>query len=125
MKKLELDNKKLFVLAGAAVAVGSLIAIADYADRKRKEKTAYAGELIAGIAGILIGAALAAEPKRRENRDRVLVDDIFTDEDAALAREQIREVLNREDDGADCAVPPADHLRTIEVDNETSIEDFI
>lgn len=125
MKKLELDSKKIFVLAGAAVAVGSLIAIVDYADRKRKDKVAHAGELIAGIAGVLVGAALAAEPKRRENRDRVLVDDMFNDEDVALAHEQIRETLNREDDGTDCVPLPADHLRTIEVDNETSIEDFI
>lgn len=125
MKKLELDSKKIFLLAGAAVAVGSLIAIADYADRKRKDKVARAGELIAGIAGIVIGVALAAEPKRRENRDRVLVDDMFNDEDAALAHEQIREALNGDNDGTECVVPPADRLRTIEVDNETSIEDFI
>ena len=125
MKKLELDSKKVLLLTGAAVAVGSLIAIADYADRKRRDRAAHPVELVAGIAGLLVGAVLATEPRRRENRERVLVDDMFTDEDAALADEQIRETLNREDDGAAEAVPPADRLRTIEVDNETSIEDFI
>lgn len=102
--------------------VSSVITIADYAVKRSKAKTSHAAELIAGIAGVAIGVALAAEPKRREQSRRLVVDDMFNDEDAALAHEQIRETLNQE---ADRGAAPTDHLRTIEVDNETSIEDFI
>ena len=121
IKKPELNSKTIFTLAGAAVMIGSVITIVDYAERRRKAKVSHAAELIAGIAGVAIGVALAAEPDRRTRR-RVVVDDMFTDEDAELANEQIRETLNN---GVDRGSQPTDHLRTIEVDSETSIEDFI
>lgn len=120
--KLEMNSKTIFTLAGAAVMVSSVITIADYVVRRSKAKSSHAGELIAGIAGIAIGVALAAEPKRRERSSKLVVDDMFNDEDAALAHEQIRETLNQETDRGSL---PTDHLRTIEVDSETSIEDFI
>ena len=121
MKKPDLNSKTLFTLAGAAVMVGSLITIVDFAERKRKSKPSHVGELIAGIAGLAVGVALTSEPDRRARRS-VVVDDMFTDEDVELANEQIRETLNN---GVDRGSQPTNHLRTIEVDSETSIEDFI
>ncbi len=122
MKKPEINSKLIFTVAGAVVAVSSILTIADFFDRKRREKVAHVGELIAGVAGLALSAALATEPKRLERREELVIDDMFTDEDAVLAHEQIREALSSE---SDRGTQSKGHLRTIEVDNDTSIEDFI
>ena len=94
MEKKPVNSKLLYTIAGAAVIAGSAIAIADFARRKKNEKTAHVAELILGVAGVAVGALLATEPKRMEHRSVLELDDIFGDEDIDLARQQIRETLN-------------------------------
>ena len=122
MKVPTFDQKIVLTIAGAVVIAGSVITVADDIERKRKDKASRVGELIAGLAGVAIGALLASEPKRQETRQKLIVDDMFTEEDIALADEQIRETLGN---GAERGEPVAAPQRTVEVDDETSIEDFI
>ncbi|MBE6632935.1 MAG: DUF308 domain-containing protein [Ruminococcaceae bacterium] len=122
VKKPTFDQKVVLTVAGALVIAGSVITVADYIERKRKDKVSRVGELIAGLAGVAIGALLASEPKRQETRKKLIVEDMFTEEDIAIADEQIRETLGN---GADRGEPVAAPQRTVEVDDETSVEDFI
>ena len=122
MKKPTFNQKLILTLAGAAVIASSVITVIDYIERKKKDKLSHVGELLAGLAGVAIGAALASEPKRQETRKRLIVDDMFNEDDVALANEQIRETLGN---GADRGEPTAAPQRTVEVDEDTSIEDFI
>ena len=96
MQKKNLDQKMLLTLAGVAVVAGSVVAVADYVQRKKEEKTAHIAQLIFGIAGVAAGTLMATEPKRQANRSSLELEDIFSDEDIELARRQIRETLNGE-----------------------------
>lgn len=122
MKKPTLDQKMILTIAGAAVIASSVITVIDYIERKRHAKISHVTELLAGIAGVAVGALLASEPKRQEAREKLIVDDMFSEEDVDLANEQIRETLGN---GADRGEPVAAPQRTVEVDEDTSIEDFI
>ncbi len=117
------ETKKRIVYAatGVAVAVGSAIAVADYLDRVRRKKSATVAELIAGVAGLAAGIVIATEPKREEKR-AVVIEDLFDEDELRLIYQQINETLNVHVDGE--ATIPAPR-RTIEVDDDTTIEDFI
>jgi hypothetical protein len=117
------ETKKRIVYAatGVAVAVGSAIAVVDYLDRIRRKKTATVAELIAGVAGLAAGIAIATEPKREEKR-AVEIEDLFEEEELQLIYQQISEVLNAHADG-EVAIPAP--RRAIEVDDAATIEDFI
>ena len=117
----ETKKKVAYAAAGVAVAVGSAIAVVDYMNRRRKERRSNVAELIAGIAGIAAGIAIATEPKREEKRVLVM-DDLFDDDEIQLIYQQIKETLDSQVDGEECS---KDHLRTIEVDDDATIEDFI
>lgn len=116
-----MKNKLAFTLSGALVMLSSAFAVANYAMRKKSEKNPHTGELICGIAGFVVGTALLYEPDRRAKKG-VVVEQLFDENDEAIARKQIREVL---DTGVDRGTQETEHLRTIEVDEDTSIEDFI
>ena len=123
MKKPTFDQKMILTIAGAAVIASSVITVIDYIERKKHDKISHVTELLAGLAGVAVGALLASEPKRQETREKLIVEDMFGEEDVALANEQIRETLgNGADRGEPVATAPQ---RTVEVDEETSIEDFI
>ena len=93
--KKHVDPKLIWTLAGVAVVAGSVVAVADYVKRKKKdEKVAHIAELIFGIAGVAAGTLIATEPRRQANRTALELEDIFGDEDIELARRQIRETLN-------------------------------
>ena len=122
MKKPTWDQKLVLTVAGAAVIASSVITIVDYVERKRRDKASHVTELLIGMAGVAIGAALASEPRRQDDRQKLIVENMFDEEDIALANAQIRETLNN---GVDRGEPTVAPKRTVEVDEDTSIEDFI
>ena len=117
----ETKQKVALTAAGIALAVGSVVAIVDYAERKRTDRRANACELIAGIAGTIGGILLATEPSRRKTRS-LTMEDMFNEEELLLIQQQIRETLNTD---TDHSAPSREHLHAIEVDSEATIEDFI
>ena len=93
--KKHVDPKLIWTLAGVAMVAGSVVAVADYVKRKKKdEKVAHIAELIFGIAGVAAGTLIATEPRRQANRTALELEDIFGDDDIELTRRQIRETLN-------------------------------
>lgn len=117
--KLKFD-KRTYFLTGAAVAAVSAALIVDYAVRKKKEKTVYAGLLLAGMVGLVGSAVLAYQPEKQA-RKQLTVTDMLDDADVSLVRENISEVLN---DAADRGTESS-NLRSIEVDETATVEDFI
>ena len=113
-------DKKTYFLTGAAVAAVSAALIVDYAVRKKKEKTVYAGLLIAGLAG-LVGSALLAYQPEKQARKQLTVTDMLDDADVSLVHQNISEVLK---DTADCNGQTR-VTRTVEVDEEATVEDFM
>ena len=93
----------------------------DYSVRKKRAKTSHAAELIAGAAGLILGAVLVAEPTQQARR-ALAKTDLIDDESAAETEQQIKEDMNL---SVDRGTQPSTPVRTIEVDDETSIEDFI
>lgn len=117
-----MENKNnLFTMLGAAVLFSSIATVLDYSIRKKKSKTSHAAELIAGAAGLVLGAALIAEPTQKARR-ALAKTDLIDDESAAETEQQIQEDMNLSVDRGPASAAP---VRTIEVDDETSIEDFI
>lgn len=113
-------DKKTYFLTGAAVAAVSAALIVDYAVRKKKEKTVYAGLLIAGLAGLVGSAILAYQPEKQAKK-QLTVTDMLDDEDVSLVHQNISEVLT---DTADRGEQER-AIRTVEVDEETTVEDFM
>ena len=118
--KLKLD-KKTYFLTGAAVAAVSAALIVDYAVRKKKEKTVYAGLLSAGIAGLVGSAVLAYQPEKQAKK-QLTVTDMLDDTDVSLVRKNISEVLG---DTSDHSAVETAVLKRIEVDEDATVEDFI
>lgn len=108
-----------FYLAGAAVAVASAALIVDYSVRKKKEETPFAGLLVAGITGLFLGAAIAYKPEK-EAKKALTVDDLLDDGDEELMHQNISELMDK---SVETGKKPQ-KIRKIEVDEETSIEDF-
>ena len=117
-----MDKKRLlYTVAGAAVAASSAALIVSYAVCKAKKKAACAGLLVAGIAGMAVGAALAYKPEA-DARKQLTVNDLFDDSDMELVNQNINEVLGI---SADHGEPNRAPARQIELDDEATIEDFI
>ena len=119
--KLKFD-KRTYFLAGAAVAAVSAALVVDYAVRKKREKSVYAGLLIAGIAGLIGSAVLAYQPEKQA-KAQLTVTDMLDDEDVTLVRENISEVLG----DASASEGDANEVlcSSIEVDEDATVEDFI
>ncbi|MBR2722363.1 MAG: hypothetical protein IKC31_05105 [Clostridia bacterium] len=114
-------NKLVYSITGAAVAATSVALITTYAVKKKKEEAVGAGMLIAGLAGLVLGAVIAYEPTRQASKRLVSKENILNESDVDLMSENISEVLGT---GVDRG-QKAPSLRQIEVDEEASIEDFI
>lgn len=112
-------NNKQFYLTGAAVAAASVALIVDYSIRKKKEQAPFAGILVAGIAGLFLGAAIAYKPEK-EAKKALTVDDLLDDGDEELVHQNISELMDK---SVESGKKPQ-KIRKIEVDEETSIEDF-
>ena len=115
-------NKFIISLAGAATVLVSAIALIDYGNRKAKCKPAPGAELALGLIGAAAGAAIALLAEKELPKHDLLVEDMLDEEELALMQGNIAEVLGY---SADHHHEAAAKLRTIEVDEETSIEDFI
>lgn len=117
-----MENKNgLFTMVGATVLFSSLATVIDYSIRKKRSKASHAAELVAGAAGLMLGAALLAEPTQQARR-ALAKTDLIDDESAAETEQQIKEEMNL---SVDRGAQPSAPARTVEVDDETSIEDFI
>jgi hypothetical protein len=120
---MKISKQAMYSIAGAALAITSTALMIDYSVRKRKDQTPPVGILFASIAGLVAGAAIAYQPQR-EQAKLLKVDEIFDDEtEVDTLEENINEVLNLSE--ADEQTEEAPVRKSIEVDNDTSIEDFI
>ncbi len=108
------------IIGGALIAtsLGSMIA---YLSRKQEDQHVGVGMFLGAVAGLTAGILLAYEPERRARR-RVVVDQMFDEDDAEMANRRIHDVLNKPEERRE---KPASHRREIEVDEEASLEDFI
>lgn len=123
-----MDKSKLFyIVSGTAMMLSSAVTFADYKERKKKaEKTSHKSELVAGLIGGAVGMYLATRPVKEEHEKKKPVDktELFEDEEnAKRADSDIREVLN--EGRADHPRKTGASVRAIEVDEDTSIDDFI
>ena len=91
-----MNKQTLYRVAGAAVGTLSAILITDFICRKKHEKSASTGLLLAGLAGVAIGAALAYEPVRKAKKE-LTVSDMLDDHDVKLINQNISEVLSEEE----------------------------
>ena len=115
------NNKLVFAATGGALITASIGSMVTYLSRKKEDQDVGVGMLLGAVAGLTAGILLAYEPERRARR-RVVVDQMFDEDDAQVADRRISEVLNKpEENGA----KPTSHRREIEVDQEASLEDFI
>ncbi len=120
---MKMNKKDLYSIAGAALAITSTALMIDYAVRKKKDQTPPVGILFASIAGLVAGATIAYQPQK-EQAKLLKVDEIFDDEsEVNTLEENINEVLNTS--SVDVQVNENPVRKSIEVDNDTTIEDFI
>ena len=115
------NNKLVFAATGGALITASVGSMVAYLSRKKEDQDVGVGMFLGAVAGLTAGILLAYEPERRARR-RVVVDQMFDEDDAEVADRRISEVLNKpEESGA----KPTSHRREIEVDQDASLEDFI
>ena len=115
------NSKLTFAVTGSALITASVGSMIAYLSRKKEDQDVGVGMFLGAVAGLTAGILLAYEPERRARR-RVVVDQMFDEDDAEVANRRISEVLNKpEESGA----KPKSHRRAIEVDEEASLEDFI
>ena len=115
------NNKLVFAATGGALITASVGSMVAYLSRKKEDQDVGVGMFLGAVAGLTAGILLAYEPERRARR-RVVVDQMFDEDDAEVADRRISEVLNKpEENGA----KPTSHRREIEVDQDASLEDFI
>ena len=104
-------DKRVLTVTGAAVAAVSAVVLTDYVLKKRRDDSAGVGLLLAGVGGLLLGAALAAEPSIKAYRSLSSTD---------LVREEDSFVMH----GVWDSVPDEDRP-AVEVDEETSEENYL
>ena len=103
-------DKKTLTIAGAAVAALSAVALTEYVVKKRREESAALGFLLAGVGGMLLGVALAAEPRIKAFR-ALSSTDLVKEEDALQMG------------GAWDLCP--EERPTVEIDEDTSEENYM
>lgn len=118
---MNLNKKYLFPLVGATLMLGSAVALIDCAvSKKARPRALTAAKVAVGVAGIIAGTILALQPER-EKLEATVVENMVSDEDEGMLNKHISEVLG---DGADRG-KKATYVREIEVDDDTTIDDFI
>ena len=113
-------KKLICSIAGALVTASSVAMITDYSISKKKQKEACPTKLVAGIVGLCAGALITYIPDFIANR-KLPVDQMINEDEEDLMNENIAEVLGNSTEGTLEKAPPV----TIELDEETTIEDFI
>lgn len=118
-----MKKKTVYSIAGAALAITSTALMIDYSVRKKKEQSPSVGILFASIAGLVAGSAIAYRVQKEESK-LLKVDEIFDSEaDVDTLNDNINEVLNTSSVETQPGENPV--RKSIEVDNDTTIEDFI
>ena len=85
-------EKKFYALAGA-VTLASAALITDFMIRTKKRQVVGVALLVAGIAGLVGGVALACQPAK-ETMKKLAIGNIFDDGDADLLNENIAELFD-------------------------------
>ena len=114
-------KKFIISMVGAATVLASAVAFIDYANRRSKNKDRFVGEVVFGVVGSLAGVALAVLSEKLEQPKELVLEDMISDDDVALMHENISEVLGASAEHAETKKA----LRTVAVDEETTIDDFI
>ncbi len=117
---MKFKKELIYTLTGAAIALTSVALITDYIVQKKKSNSSRAGKLIAGLLGIGLGALIAYIPEHQAKK-KLPVEQLFTEDEERLVNRNISEVLSRGAEHTPKRVVPS----TIELDEETTIEDFI
>ena len=107
-------------IASALVTASSVALIVDYSVRKKKEQNPCPAKLIGGLAGLVAGALISYIPEHLAKK-KLPVEQMIDEEEEEIMNENIAEVLGS---GAEVA-PKKAPARVIELDEETTIEDFI
>jgi len=114
-------RKLAFAVTGGALITASVGSMIAYLSRRKEDQDVGVGMLLGAVAGLTAGILLAYEPERRARRN-VVVDQMFDEDDAEVANRRIDQVLNKP---AESGAKSASHRKTIEVDEEATLEDFI
>ena len=88
-------KKTIHTIAGAAIALSSATA-AGVALGKKKQEASSAPIILSGFLGVAAGAAIALIPRVQELRQKMTIDDLLDEDDVALMRENISEVLGKD-----------------------------
>lgn len=113
-------KKLICSIAGALVTASSVAMIADYSISKKKQKEVCPTKLVAGIVGLCAGALITYIPEHLAKK-KLPVEQMIDEKEEELMNENIAEVLGNSSEDASKKAPPV----TIELDEETTIEDFI
>ncbi len=113
-------KKLVCSLTSALLTASSVALIVDYSVRKKKEQTAHPAKLIGGILGLAAGAMVSYLPDHAANK-KLPVEQLIDETEEETMNQNIAEVLGSRSEQPSKKAPP----RTIELDDETSIEDFI
>lgn len=114
------NRKILFTLAGAITLGISAATLIDYSVRRARDKKVSAAKLALGLVGIAAGTMTVIYPQKFL-LDGLEVKDVLDEDDVSLMDQNISEVLGNTADRGNAP----QQLRKIEVDEETSIDDFI
>ena len=118
--KIHISKTGAVVLSGALIAAVS--AVGAIRSVSGKNEGSYNFPLLLGsVAGMALGTALILEPGIRARRGAE-VEELFDEQDVENTDRHINEVLNK---NVERGEQQTAHCRKIEVDEETSIEDFI
>ena len=93
------NNKLVFAATGGALITASVGSMVAYLSRKKEDQDVGVGMLLGAVAGLTAGILLAYEPERRARR-RVVVDQMFDEDDA-----QVADLI-----GADCVLVSCGHM---------------
>ena len=88
-------KKTIHTIAGTSLAIFSATAAGVAIGKKKKEASA-APMILLGSLGVAAGAAIALVPRVQELRQKMVLDDLLDDEDLALMKENISEVLGKD-----------------------------
>ena len=118
-KEAQDTTRLLCTIASAVVSAASVALVVDYASKKKKDQDS-ATPLVLGVLGLVTSAVVAGIPDYLSAK-KLMVEDMLNDDEADLMDENISEVLNYTADQK----KKADHMQQIELDEDTTIEDFI
>lgn len=116
-----LDKKALLTILGAAGAVASGAAIVDFIGKKVSRRPGGALELALGVTGLAASVSVFLYAQTSPIGNEEDYEDMLSEDDIALMDENISEVLGKSEERPVKQERPTG----IEVDEDTTIDDFI